>query len=215
MTSDPVTDPRFPCGPPRVPAIPLRLMDAEQVALYRAIVGGRRGQGPQHFPLVAADGCLTGPFNAMLLSPSLGGAVQALGAAVRFQGTLTRRERELAVLAVAAHWGSRFEWGAHAGIALDAGLSNAQLAAVLAGHPVPGCTPHEAALLAWVRELVRGWRAGEAAFDQARGALGLPAAYEAAVLVGYYSLLALLLRVFDGEHPGDQPVGRESADDGN
>jgi len=45
----------------------------------------------------------------MLLQPGLGAAVQALGSAVRFQGTLPGRARELAILVVAAHWASAFE----------------------------------------------------------------------------------------------------------
>jgi hypothetical protein len=33
-----------------------------QRALYNAIAGGLRASGPQHFPLLDADGCLRGPF---------------------------------------------------------------------------------------------------------------------------------------------------------
>jgi len=53
--------------------------DAEQRSLYDAIAGGRRAQGPQLFRLADAEGRLEGPFNAFLLQPRLGSALQALG----------------------------------------------------------------------------------------------------------------------------------------
>ena len=39
-------------------------------------------------PLTDEGGRLEGPFNAMLFSPAVGHALQALGGALRYQGTL-------------------------------------------------------------------------------------------------------------------------------
>ena len=88
-------------------------LDAEQRSLYDAIAGGRRAQGPQLFRLADAGGRLEGPFNAFLLQPRLGSALQALGASVRYDTGLDDRCREIAILVVAAHWRSDFEWYAH------------------------------------------------------------------------------------------------------
>jgi 4-carboxymuconolactone decarboxylase len=73
-------------------------LDAEQRSLYDAIAGGRRAQGPQLFRLADADGRLEGPFNAFLLQPRLGSALQALGASVRYD---TGRESVVARTAAA------------------------------------------------------------------------------------------------------------------
>src|ERR1700682_1247377 len=89
------------------------LLDEEQKRLYEAITAGPRADGRQSFQLVDGAGALEGPFNAMLLRPALGSALQALGAAVRYQGTLPGRTRELAILVVAAAWESGFEQHAH------------------------------------------------------------------------------------------------------
>jgi 4-carboxymuconolactone decarboxylase len=59
--------------------------------------------------------------------------------------------------------------------------------------------PREAAVVAWTRQLASAWTTDNAAYGSARAALGLPVMFELTVLVGYYSTLALQLRVFAGE----------------
>jgi len=77
----------------RLPKFEPTALDAEQRSLYDAIAGGRRAQGPQLFRLADADGRLEGPFNAFLLQPRLGSALQALGASVRYDTGLDDRCR--------------------------------------------------------------------------------------------------------------------------
>ena len=109
-------------------------LDAEQRSLYDAIAGGRRAQGPQLFRLADPEGRLEGPFNAFLLQPRLGSALQALGASVRYDTGLDDRSREIAILVVAAHWRSDFEWYAHEAVGRAAGLGDAELAALREGR---------------------------------------------------------------------------------
>ena len=85
------------------------MLNAAQAELYAAMTGGPRGGSNQPFRLVNDTGALTGPFNAMLLEPAVGAALQALGAALRYQGSLPDRSRELAILIVAAHTACEFE----------------------------------------------------------------------------------------------------------
>jgi len=174
-------------------------LTAQQRELYEAIAGGRRAQGPQLFPLVDEAGRLRGPFNAMLLSPALGGPLQAVGAAVRYEAQLTDRERELAILIVAARWASNFEWDSHQAIARHVGLSDEEIGSIRASGPVPFTDPREAAVVEWTRQLADAWAADDATYPSAQAALGLAVMYELTVLVGYYSTLALQLRVFLGE----------------
>ena len=88
--------------------------------MYRAIAGGPRASGP--FPLTDEKGHLRGPFNAMLLSPPVGLTLQAVGASVRYNTVLTDRVREMAILVVAAHWGSDFERESHEAVGRACGL---------------------------------------------------------------------------------------------
>ena len=72
----------------RLPKLLPEDLDDAQRAVYDSIAGGRRAEGRQLFRLVDEHGGLEGPFNALLLQPRLGHALQALGAAVRYETTL-------------------------------------------------------------------------------------------------------------------------------
>ena len=167
----------------------------EQRAIYDDITTGPRAQGTQHFALTHPDGSLAGPFNALLHSPALGGAVQALGAAVRYATDLTARERELAILVVAAHWRSAFERHAHEAVGRAAGLTDEELAVVRNGGIPSLADAREAAIVRLAHAMTRGdvddtqWAAASAVLTPAT-------AVEVSTLVGYYALLALQLRVF-------------------
>jgi 4-carboxymuconolactone decarboxylase len=100
---------------------------------------------------------------------------------------------------VAARWASDFEWSSHEAIARHIGLSDEEIEAVRADIAPPLADPREAAVVAWTRELADAWMADDAAYGGAQAALGLAVMYELTVLVGYYSTLALQLRVFAGE----------------
>lgn len=169
--------------------------DPEQRVLFESITGGPRAQGPQHFSLTTPDGGLAGPFNAFLLSPGVGSALDRLGAAVRYETALSGRTRELAVLAVAAHWDSRFEWTSHEGIGRAAGLTDAEIEAVRGGGVPDLRDGSEQAAAHLVSALLRGDVTDE---EWTRWAepLGQQAVFELTALVGYYSMLALQMRVF-------------------
>ncbi|MGW4403820.1 carboxymuconolactone decarboxylase family protein [Nonomuraea sp. NPDC004702] len=188
----------------RLPALPPEDLDDAQTEVYRAITGGPRAAGPQVFPLADERGRLRGPFNAMLLSPPVGGALQALGAAVRYGSVLPDRARELAILVVAAHWGSDFERDAHEAVGRSCGLTEAELTAVREGRR-PGLTdPAERAAVLAARELTRTGTLGEEDYRAVTAALGERGLFELTTLVGYYATLALQLRVFAGELPPER-----------
>jgi 4-carboxymuconolactone decarboxylase len=170
-------------------------LDDEQRSLYNAIAGGRRAQGPQLFRLVDDHGRLEGPFNAFLLQPRLGSALQALGSSVRYDTGLDDRCREIAILAVAAHWRSDFEWYAHEAVARSAGLDDAELAAVRDGR-YAALTGREAVVARTVAALVARGDLDDAEYLEAAEAVGPAGLFELLTLVGYYATLALQLRVF-------------------
>ncbi len=111
----------------RLPRLHPPFADPRRQALHAAIVGGRRGKGPQAFHLTASDGSLVGPFGLMLQAPHLGGPLQELGAAVRFATSFTDRAREVAILTVAAVTRSDYEQYAHERVGAMVGLSAAEL----------------------------------------------------------------------------------------
>jgi hypothetical protein len=169
-------------------------MTSEQRALYSAITGGPRAQGPQHFALAAADGSLRGPFDLMLRSPAVGTAQQELGAAIRYRTAFTDRMRELAILLVAAPWGSGFERESHEAIARALGFAEVELAAIRA-MDVSGFPGDERVVGLAAVALLDGDLSDDV-WDAAAATLGIDGVFELTALVGYYSTLALQLRVF-------------------
>lgn len=172
------------------------VLDEQQRVLYEQISGGPRAVGPQAFCLVGDDGALEGPFNAMLLSPTVGTALQALGAAVRYGSTLSDRAREMAILAVAAHEGCSFEWDAHEAVGRLSGLADADLAAIHDGLAPTGASDVERTVLDVTFHLLRDGDLDERAFQHAVATLRLEGLQQLMTLVGYYRMLALQLRVF-------------------
>jgi 4-carboxymuconolactone decarboxylase len=186
----------------RIPKLAPSSLDDEQRSLYDMIAGGRRAQGPQLFRLADSDGRLEGPFNAFLLQPRLGTALQALGSAVRYDTGLDDRCREIAILIVAAHWGSAFEWHAHEAVGRSVGLGDAELAAVRGGSH-DALAGREAVVARTVAALVLREDLDEAEYREAVDHVGEAGLFELLTLVGYYATLALQLRVFRVPVPQD------------
>ena len=179
----------------RIPKLEPMSLDDEQRALYDAIAGGRRAQGPQLFRLTDEDGRLEGPFNAFLLQPRLGSALQALGSSVRYDTGLDDRCREIAILVVAAHWRSDFEWYAHEAVGRSAGLDDDELAAVRDGRH-GALAGREAVVADTAAALAARGDLDDAEYLAAVEAVGPAGLFELLTLVGYYATLALQLRVF-------------------
>ena len=180
----------------RLPVLSSEEMTPEQLDLYRAILGGPRGQGPRAVLLSSGAGGLAGPFNAMLYAPPVGHALQELGAAIRFRTSLTPRIRETAILVVAQAWDSAYERFSHEPIGRDAGLTEPEIEALRAGTD-PGFSD-ERERVAWsvVRSLVGPADLDDREYDLAARTLGEQALVELSTLVGYYATLALQLRIF-------------------
>lgn len=171
-------------------------LSPDQLRVYNAITQGPRAARAQHFEMLDADGRLMGPFGAMLLQPAVGFPLQKLGAAIRYRTRLSDREREIAILAVAGYWESSFEIAAHSRVARAVGLSEEVVQALVNNRAVPLDDPTEVTVLDVCRKLVVGEGLDDEVFDTVSGVLGLDRLYELTLVVGYYALLALQLRVF-------------------
>jgi 4-carboxymuconolactone decarboxylase len=191
-------------------------LDEDQRRLYQEIASGPRASGARPGDLVERSGALAGPFNAMLLRPALGSALQALGAAIRYRGALGGRARELAILAVAACWQSEFEWQAHEGAGRALGLREEELAAIRDGRDPRLADADERAVLRAATALARSGDLDDRQYAEAVAVLGADGLFELTTLVGYYATLALQLRVFRvgsgtlrvvSRRPGRAPAG--------
>jgi hypothetical protein len=180
-------------------------LDAERLEVYRAIVEGPRVRSSAAFQSLDADGRLEGPFNAMLVSLRIGFALQALGAAVRYQSFLSDRHREIAVLELAFLERSDFEWFAHERLGLANGISAEEIEALRTGSESPTFSGDEVLIRRVIVELHERRDLGDEFFDEVIAALGFERLADLVVLAGYYELLALSLRVWRTPLPDGAP----------
>lgn len=159
-------------------------LDAAQQAVFDRIAGGARGG-------------VGGPFLALLTSAELCARVEQVGVFIRYECSVPMRLRELAILCVGQHWKAAYEWYAHAGIAAGQGIPAAVIAAIGSGaETIPCDAAADAAVVAFVRELLRTGQVADAPYAAAVLLLGEKGTVELTALVGYYSLLAMQLNVF-------------------
>ncbi len=186
-------------------------MNDDQAALYDAIASGDRARDSA-FPLTESDGALVGPFNCMLYSPHVGDAVQKVGSAVRFHSEMSARVREIVTLSVARHWRSDFEWWAHDLIARRAGFSEAELAALKDGREIDFDDRAERTAYRFCQSILDTGDAPDDLYADAVADFGESGVCDLVVLIGYYGLIAQMMRVLrvgvpDGENSVFEPEG--------
>lgn len=174
------------------PRLTREQLDAEQRRLYDAVVSGPRAASGA---LVGPDGSLRGPFDAMLLAPAVGTALQELGAALRYRGALPARQREIATLTVAHRCDSVYEWQTHSGHARAAGLTQEEIDSLRTLTPLLSDAAERVVVRAVHALLDEGALPDDVA-DDAMRLLGADQLFELVVVVGYYRLLAAVLAVF-------------------
>jgi 4-carboxymuconolactone decarboxylase len=113
--------------------------------------------------------------------------------------TFTLRTREVVVLRVARLQNSRYELSQHIDIARDAGLSEAQISAIIETEDfdTAGFTDTERVLLELVTELCTTHRLSDESFAAGHTMLGDEAFTELLMLVSCYFGLALVLNAVD------------------
>ncbi|MDP7429441.1 MAG: carboxymuconolactone decarboxylase family protein, partial [Alphaproteobacteria bacterium] len=168
-------------------------LDAEQRQVLEAMQAGPRGGAP-------------GPLAIWLQSPGLCGPAQQLGAFIRFGSSLPPRLYEIAVLVVAAHWRTQFEWWAHARLARKGGVALATIEAIKGGEAPPDLAADEQMVYDVAIALVHNRRLGEPLYQRAVELLGTKALIELVGTMGYYTLVSMTLNAFEVELPeGEEP----------
>jgi 4-carboxymuconolactone decarboxylase len=178
----------------RIPPITSRdgLSEAQK-AVFDSITGGARG-------------AVRGPFTVFLHNPAIAGPVEQLGAFLRYQCTVPQRQRELAILVIGAHWRADYEWFAHAPIARAQGHPEAVIVAIAAGKAPDFETPLDGEVYDFVHEILTAHRVSDQTFARVEASLGKIGALDLVSLVGYYSLLAMVLNTFQVPVPDPAQV---------
>jgi 4-carboxymuconolactone decarboxylase len=189
----------------RLPHLKPSDLDEDQQRLYDALTTGQRravhDELSTSVQLLDAQGRLQGPFNAMLVHPRLGYALQELSRQLRFEGHLPVRTREIVILTVAASEQSDFEWAAHSEIAARVGVAQADIAAIAAEATVEFDDPVDEAAAQLARWLVNHGDVDDDTYMRVQPELGDDGIFEVSTTVGVYQLIAQQLRIFRVDAP--------------
>jgi 4-carboxymuconolactone decarboxylase len=158
-------------------------LDTRQREVFDAIASGPRGTVPWIFHLY-------------LNSPELAARIQELGAFCRYGTSLPPRLSELAILVVAHHWQAEYEWAIHAREARKAGLSDAIIADIRTGRRPAFDDPDAELVYDFASAFFRLNDVPDDLFARAVERFGRATTVELTGILGYYSMLAIAIRIF-------------------
>jgi 4-carboxymuconolactone decarboxylase len=167
----------------RLPAVPPDQLTPAQLEAIKEFVAVR---GP------AVTGPF-GPFVPLLRSPELMVRAGAMGEYLRYRSALPPRLSEMVILLIARHWTQQYEWYTHEPPALKAGLTAATVAAIADGRRPSGMTDGEAVVYDLVDELHRHHSVSDATYARAVSVLGEQGVVDTIGIMGYYTLLAMVM----------------------
>lgn len=184
---------------PRIPMLEPDEMDAEQSAVFQAVVSGRRGR-------------LVGPLRAAIHSPKLADRWQKLGEYLRFDTVLPLALSELAIILTARRWNSELEWMIHAQIAREAGLSDSVVDAIRDRRAPKLDDPAQREIYSFVCELQNEGRVSDATYAAVLVRWDVLGVVELTALTGYYVMVAMTLNTHRIPLPGGESPQLAAAD---
>jgi len=164
----------------RMPPIPAdKLTDAQKKAIeeFRA----------------ARSAEISGPFIPMLRSPEVMTRARAMGDYIRYRSVLPPRLSEFVILMTSRQWTQNYEWNAHEAIARQQGLSPDIIKAISEGRRPERMAEDEEILYTFFDELARNRSVSDATYERAVGKFGEQGVIDTLGIVGYYSMLAMVL----------------------
>jgi 4-carboxymuconolactone decarboxylase len=150
------------------------------------------------FERIAAPrgGVVPAPFHILLESPTLASLTQALGAFCRYRTGFPPYLSELMVLITAAHWRADYEFSIHIPEARKAGVSEETITAIRDGKVPELDDPGSKLIYEFATTFYANREVPDALFGEAVAHFGRQRVVEFVGVLGYYSMLAVFMRVF-------------------
>jgi 4-carboxymuconolactone decarboxylase len=161
-------------------------LSPEQQSVFDAITGSRGG--------------VRGPFPILLHRPTLASGLDKVGGHLRYQSTLAPAVRECAILATARLMQAQIPWAAHFKQATEAGVDETTLDSIkeLKLDAIPGDI---GTAVQFARSLVEEHHVSPELFARAARSWNVDELVDLASLIGYYSLVSIVLNAFDEAAP--------------
>ncbi len=163
----------------------LRSLTREQLRIYGEIAGPRDGQ-------------VGGPFAVWLPAmPEFADRVNRVGEVLRFRGKLPKQLLEILILCVARHWGSDFQWSAHAALAVRFGLRAEYIEQIRLGDNPQFTEEAPKAIFAAATELLRDRKLSQHSYDRLATLFDFEELVELITALGQYSMAAIVMNAFE------------------
>lgn len=147
--------------------------------------------------LVAGRGRILGPYKIWIHSPTVASGMERIGTFLNKFSSLSKREVEIGILVIAQHWQGDYVRQAHIREGKAAGLSQETIDAILAGQDPKLADAHERAAHRFAEALVSGAKLSDTEFAEIEQVLGREGIAEVLVLLGYYTSVALAMKVHE------------------
>lgn len=145
-----------------------------------------------------ADGRLIGPFNALLLHPEVSEKLSDFQVAEAKYTTLSKRVREVVIIAVGAIWHAEYELYAQKATARQLGFSDAAIAALAKGDiPEKELSEEEKVATQLTHQLVSHHRVGEELYRKGEKIFGTKGLFDLIALIGEYQTVCGALCLFE------------------
>jgi 4-carboxymuconolactone decarboxylase len=165
----------------RIQEIPPEKLTSAQAKVFEQLTAGR--------------GRILGPYKIWIHSPTVASGMEHIGTFLNKRSSLSTREVEIGILVIAQHWQGEYVKQAHIRAGKEAGLTPETIDAILAGKDPKLTDPHERAVHRFAASLVSGAKLSDAEFAEIEKTLGREGVAEVLVLLGYYTSVALGMKV--------------------
>jgi 4-carboxymuconolactone decarboxylase len=158
-------------------------LTAEQTKIFEQLVAGR--------------GRILGPYKVWIHSPTVAAGMEQIGTFLNKRSSLSTREVEMVIIMIARHWQGEYVQAAHVKLGKEVGLSQAVIEALLAGAEPALTDPHEKAVHRFAAAMIASRKVPDAEFAEIEKTLGRPGIAEVLVLIGYYTSVAMAMKVHE------------------
>jgi 4-carboxymuconolactone decarboxylase len=177
----------------RLPPLTRADLDAEGQAVYDRIVGDN--PPPK-----------TGPVAVTLYSPKVAQAFSDLNGYLRYNGDLSPRHTEVAILVAAWEIEQQYEYSAHEPAALRYGAPQAVIDTIKYDREPKGLSPEETLIIKFGRQIMREHKLDSQLFAEAVERFGRKGTVELATVMGDYVMAGIVLTAIDQQLPPDRPA---------
>lgn len=174
----------------RLPVLSDEEMNPRQQELAARIAGRR--------------GAVRGPFRVWLHSPEMCERAESLGAFARFDCSLPKNLRELALLMAARNWDAQYSWNAHVQQAIDAGVPEAAVKAIAENREAVFDDEADAAFYQFCREILRDHFVSDPTFARAHEHFGSKGLVDTVGALGNFTMLGMCLNTFQVDLQADR-----------